>query len=86
MSCAEGENNCGNLSDHTNYLNPHTERRSREAIFTDIDRKRLRKTSISIPFFPRTLRLWISVPADIVESKSLVTFQSELLSYLVNNC
>lgn len=64
--------------DVNSYPNPHTQRRTRESHLYRYRKEKARKKRLF-------LRLWNRLPADVVESKSLVTFQSELLSYLVKN-
>ena len=68
------------------YLNPHTERSTRGSHLYRYRQEKAKENVYFYSFFPRTLRLWnLSLPADIVESKSLVTFQSELLCYFLFN-
>ena len=56
-----------------------------QVIVIDIYRTRPLRTHIFTLFFPRTVRHGNSLPAEIVESNSIVHFKSELFNYLVNN-
>ena len=63
------------------FLRPHTERRTRASHSYRYRQDKATKNIYFYSFFPRTLRQWNSLPADIVESNSLSQFQSKLLNY-----
>ena len=70
--------------DVNNYLLPHTELRTRGSHNYKYRLDKATKDVYFYSFFPRTIRLWNSLPAELVESCSLSTFKSKLLDYLVN--
>ena len=74
--------------DTETHLNPNTELRTRAShqyrYIVYIQDKATKNTHF-YSFFPRTIRHWNSLPAEIVVLNSLELFKSELLEYLVDN-
>ena len=76
----------GQIDSNVNtYLRPHTELRTRGSHDYRYRQDKATKDTYLYPFFPRTIGLWNSLPAEIfAEINSLATFKSELYNYLVN--
>ena len=70
--------------DVKNYLCPQTELRTRGNHNYKYRLDKATKDVYFYSFFPRTVRLWNSLPAELVESSSLSVFKSKLSDYLVN--
>ena len=70
--------------DVNTYLHPHTELRTRRSHNYRYKQDKATKDTYLYSFFPRTIRLWNSLPAEIAEIDSLVTFKSEFYNNLVN--
>ena len=76
---------CGQIDiDVNTYLRPHTELRTRGSHSYRYRQDKATKDTYFYSFFPRTIRLWKSLPAEIAEISSLAIFTSELYNYLVN--
>ena len=71
--------------DVNNYLQPHSEVRTLGSHRYRRRQDKATKNTYFYSFFPRTIRLWNTLPAEIVESNSLAVFNSKLLLYLVKN-
>lgn len=54
------------------------------AIIINLFKTRLPRTFNIFSLFPKTIRVWNSLPTDIVKSNSLEIFKSELLSYSID--
>jgi len=59
--------------DVNTYLHPHTELRTRGSHNYRYRQDKATKDTYFYSFFPRTIRLWNSLPAKIAESNSLTT-------------
>ena len=64
--------------DTVSFLRPHAESRTRASHSYRYRQDKATKNLYFYSFFPRTLRQWDNLPADIVESNSLSQFQSKL--------
>ena len=64
--------------DTDSFLRPHAESRTRSSHSYRYRQGKATKNLYFYSFFPRTLRQWNNLPADIVESNSLSQFQSKL--------
>ena len=68
--------------DTDSFLRPHAESRTRATHSYRYRQDKATKNLYFYSFFPRTLRQWNNLPADIVESNSLSQFQSKLSDHL----
>ena len=68
--------------DTDSFLRPHAESRTRASHSYRYRQDKATKNLYFYSFFPRTLRQWNNLPADIVESNSLSQFQSKLSDHL----
>ena len=68
--------------DTDSFLRPHAESRTRASHSYRYRQDIATKNLYFYSFFPRTLRQWNNLPADIVESNSLSQFQSKLSDHL----
>ena len=68
--------------DTDSFLRPHAESRTRASHSYRYRQDKATKNLYSYSFFPRTLRQWNNLPADIVESNSRSQFQSKLSDHL----
>ena len=68
--------------DADSFLRPHAESRTRASHSYRYRQDKATKNLYFYSFFPRTLRQWNNLPADIVESNSLSQFQSKLSDHL----
>ena len=68
--------------DTDSFLRPHAESRTRASHSYRYRQDIATKNLYFYSFFPRTLRQWTNLPADIVESNSLSQFQSKLSDHL----
>ena len=66
------------------YLHPNTELRTRASHNYRYLQDKATKNTYFNSFFPRTIRHWNSLPAEIVETNSFEVFKTKLSSYLVN--
>lgn len=64
--------------DTDSFLRPRAESRTRASHSYRYRQDKATKNLYFYSFFPRTLRQWNNLPADIVESNSLSQFQSKL--------
>ena len=71
--------------DTETYLNSNTELRTRASHQYRYIQDKATKNTYFYSFFPRTIRHWNSLPAEIAELNSFELFKSELLEYLVDN-
>ena len=67
------------------YLHPNTELRTRASHNHRYLQDKVTKNTYFNSFFPRTIRHWNSLPAEIVETNSFEVFKPELSSYFVNH-
>ena len=68
--------------DTDSFLRPHAESRTHASHSYRYRQDKATKNLYFYSFFPRTLRQWNNLPADIVESNSLSQFQSKLSDHL----
>ena len=71
--------------DVNSYLQAHSEVRTRRSHRYRYRQDKATKNIYFYSFFPRTIRLWNKLSAEIVESDSLAVFNSKLLPYLAKN-